>query len=128
MKLLLNIPDEYITDVLIAALEGGSKYWYNLPDITQARLNFPDKKMATSEKVIRSAMEMRDKIAVYDIEGDSDDAPLGYISRVNIYRGLKLWFERTKSMYHALIFDSGMDAGEADAFFQLVVIGEIVYG
>ena len=121
MKLEIEIPDTQIVNIFITALEGGSNYWYNLPDIQMARKHYKDSGLAGSEKVIKAVLEHNEVIPVYDLE--DEDSKLGEISQANIKRGIQLFLNDGDRAW-----DEGMDAGEADVFFQYVVMGEIVFG
>lgn len=112
------ITEEQVKDVLCTALEGGSNYWYDL-DI-DVPLN-----MTYDEHIVEQVMK-GESIPVYDIEDDEDEErePLGYISLANIKRGFKLYAEHND--IEALL--DGGDANDADTWFQLAVLGEIVYG
>ena len=111
----LEIKDEDIIDVIVTALEGGSNYWYNLPDLSMVE-KIAGK--AKSERIAISALNGK-SIPVYDIE--EEDEHLGDISAENIERGIKLYIEDGRE------FDAGMDADEADVLFQYMVMGEITF-
>ena len=117
MEVKLNIKDEEIIDCLITALEGGSNYWYSIPDLSMV---IKAKGKSLTESVIISALNHDVKIPVYDVE--NYDEELGIISKENIQKGLQLFLDNGYS------FDVAMDADEADILFQYIVMGEIVYG
>jgi len=115
----VDVPIETVKDLFIAALEGGSNYWYYLPELEMVRK--PEYKgLSLAEKICRAVIEQGEVVPVHDIEDDTDK--LGEISRENIERGLRLFIQNNSWP------DSDMDAGQADTFFQLVVMGEEVYG
>ena len=111
----IKIENEDIIDVIVTALEGGSNYWYNLPDLSMV-----DKiaGKAQSERIAISALNGK-VIPVYDLE--DEDEHLGDLSLENIERGIKLYIEDGRE------FDAGMDADEADVLFQYMVLGEITF-
>lgn len=113
------VSDETVVDVLTTALEGGSNYWYYMPDLTMVR----EKKSGeyTSEVIIRSVLEDETvKVPVYDLENEKEI--LGYLSRENIQKGLDLYVSERG------VFTDDLDGEESDIFFQYVVIGEITFG
>lgn len=116
MEVKINIKDEEIIDCLITALEGGSNYWYSIPDLSMI---VKTKGKALSENVIISALKYDAEIPVFDIETDEE---LGIISKENIQAGLQSFIN------NGYTFDVAMDADEADVLFQFIVMGEIVYG
>jgi len=119
MKVELNIPDQDIIDIMVTALEGGSNYWYNLPN-TSAAKKYNDPQFALSELITKAVLEHDEKFQVYDIE--DEDTLLGEISQENFKRGLQMFLDDDR------IWTPDMDAEQADVFFQFVVMGEIVYG
>jgi len=118
----INIDDQDIVDVIVTALEGGSNYWYFLPDFNGINnpLLYDDSKLALSEKIGVAVLRHGLSIKINDIENPEEF--LGFINKANIERGLKLYMESQGP------FDAAMDADEADLFLQYVVLGEIVYG
>jgi len=121
MKVELDIPDQDIIDVMVTALEGGSNYWYDLPDTSMVRKHYgKETNLSGAEKVVKAVLEHNEVVPVYDIE--DDDYHLGDISQKNFKRGLQLFMADDRT------WEADMDAGEADVFFQFVVMGEIVYG
>lgn len=120
MKVKIKFSDEDIVDALVGALEGGSNYWYYLPD-TDMVAKIEDKSF--TEAIIIAALNGA-VIPVNDLEMQEDEPEfLGNISKENIERGLKLYIEDGRE------FDPGeMDADDSDVLFQFVVMGEIVYG
>jgi hypothetical protein len=117
-QIAINVNIDAVKDMLITALEGGSNYWYYFPDIEMVRkIGFEG--LSLSEKIVRAVIEYGEEVPVYDIEDETNI--LGVISRENIERGLKLYL--TDNM-----LDGGSDATEADSLFQLIVMGEVIYG
>lgn len=117
MEITINIPDSDIIDYLSGALEGGSNYWYNLPDLSM--LTYTEEDLATN--IFESVNNDHDLlIPVHDIETNDF---LGYISYDNISCGLSLYLEENG-------FDNldYMDACDYDLLFQYIVMGEIIYG
>ena len=118
IKLEKEIKDEDIVDALITALEGGSNYWYFLPDVDMVK-SYPDKSL--SEAIILNVLE-DETIAVPVIDLDDEEDLLGYISKQNIMEGLELFISNGNQ------FDPAMDAEEADILFQYVVMKDIIFG
>ena len=115
MKIELEIEDQIIIDLMITALEGGSNYWYYLPDTDMVKKysNF-----ALSENIAKSVLDGA-IIPVYDIEDDHEF--LGNITIENIKRGIKKFI---LDGYNINVFD----AGDADVFFQYVVMNDLIFG
>jgi len=126
----MHIPNKWIEDALVSALEGGSNYWYHMPGY-KSKIDkwFPlkdgEKRPPSSVCIIESVITYGEVYPVCDIEtGDL----LGELSKANILRGIPLWFDHTMKLDDSIVFDAGMDASDADVFFQLIVMGEVVYG
>lgn len=123
MKVEIEIKDEDIVDALVGAFEGGSNYWYNLPDASMVK-RIEGK--CISECITLSALYYGVAIPVYDVEEyeeEEGDSFLGYINKENIERGIKLYMDE-----YGTIKPEEMDAGDSDTLLQLIVMGEVVYG
>ena len=140
-KMDVSIPLEAIEEVLVTALEGGINYWGCLDgeDISVFHKWFEEKieagELKRDENIHYRWMDTMFqgcpyKIAVYDVEeDDEDEEPLGYLSMENIGKGLQLAMRDYPSVYaqHFPEYDSG-DVISADVLFQLMVMGDVVYG
>lgn len=116
MKMTIDFPDQTIRDILITALEGGSNYWYDFPDVRKARkIKAP---VSLGEKIIEAVLA-GESFKVEDIETGEK---LGELNQAGIQRAVQKFLDDER------IIDPGMDAGDADAFFQFAVMGELVYG
>tara|TARA_R110002012_G_scaffold10029_1_gene46708 strand:- start:1846 stop:2274 length:429 start_codon:yes stop_codon:yes gene_type:complete len=136
-KMDVSIPLEAIEEVLVTALEGGINYWGCLDgeDISVFHKWFEEKieagELKRDDSVHYGWMDAMfqgcpHKIAVYDVE---DDEPLGYLSMENIGKGLQLAMRDYQSVYaqHFPEYDNG-DVISADVLFQLMTMGDVVYG
>lgn len=119
----VNVPLSVVDNLITTALEGGSNYWYFIPD-----RNIP-----TPDGFVRNSSihyEFLDKVyqgSILPIHDDENNERLGEITNATIQRGIRLMFE----VYPQLMADAikeDYDADCADLFLQLVVMGEIVYG
>ena len=125
MQVIINIPDQVIIDSISTALEGGSNYWYNLPDLSMVE-KIEEKYLAERLfiSVMNSAQIPVENIDEFDEDSDDFEA-IGYISKENIERGIQLYIENGNKLPTD---DDPSDGEEADIFFQYIVLGEIVYG
>ena len=139
-KMDVSIPLEAIEEVLVTALEGGINYWGCLDgEDLNVLYDWLDKKITKGElkrddSVHYGWMDAMfqgcpHKVAVYDVEDDEDEEPLGYLSMENIGKGLQLAMRDYPETYaqHFPEYDSG-DVISADVLFQLMVMGDVVYG
>ncbi len=110
-----------ISNLLTTAVEGGSNYWYyvSLPDDYETI-----KALSFADNVINYLSLGHRSIPILDCNDHSE--VLGHLT----YEALKTSLNALKR-YNKEIYDSVMeesfDADEADLWFQLVVMGEVVY-
>ena len=110
-------------DLLVTALEGGSNYWYyikSLEMIWDTPSNQP-----TSSRIYQAVMNNGVEIEIHDI--DDQDEKLGVISKEGILTALDKMKDLVPHEYEN-IWDDAWDAASADVWFQIVVMGEVVYG
>jgi hypothetical protein len=110
-------------DLLITALEGGSNYWYYLPDLSMTK-KYREEGQATSERIFKAAMS-GEIIPVHDAENEEEF--LGNISKENFIKAETLMKENSPQHYANAISENS-DAETADVWFQYVVLGEITFG
>jgi hypothetical protein len=123
IKFTATLDLQKIDDQLVTALEGGSNYWYFLPnkDIEEP-LDFNRKSEIHYEfldKVYQGAT-----LVVEDLE---DHTKLGELNMATIKRGLEIMAEKYKHHFSDMMAETG-DAITADVFFQLCIMGKIIYG
>lgn len=126
MKINLEINDELIADMLCTALGGGSNYWYLLGDINRKYFVKGD---TLVDNLARSFVADRGyKLAVYDIESDEDEPDLlGYVTYTSIENALSSMARDYPKTYASIMSDN-MDGEDADVWFQIATMGEVVFG
>lgn len=126
MEIKFNISDKLISDLLCTALEGGSNYWYLLRNVDTKHFVKGDTYV---DNLMRSFIADKDyKLDVYDIESDEDEPDL--LGSVN-YRDMEWAISEMALEYpkmYANIIAEQYDADDADVWFQLATMGEIVFG
>lgn len=126
MKLKVETKVDYnlFENLIVGALEGGSNYWYMLGDFDRDQLEDPGEPL--SSRIAKTLWNNETfSIPVYDLENDEE--LLGHITRQSCENA----FELLGKTYYASamnILTEDDDAGDADIFFQLAVMGEVVYG
>lgn len=118
------LSDERRLDMLTGAIEGGSNYWYFLPDVSMCDKYRKSKSEPLVDRMMKAIL-VHEIIPVHDIENLEDF--LGNISLSSIIKGEELMFKNHPKDF-ADILDENDDAETADIWFQLCVLGEIVYG
>lgn len=143
MKARQVISNQMIEDLLVTALEGGSNYWFYLPDTRMCEgyesknpiYNKPTPLSLQIHEAVLDGKEVpimdAETVELYDKKGKELKEPkgdhLGFISKVNYERAEELLLDKHP---HVLgnILGENYDANDADVWFQLVVMGELVYG
>ena len=111
---MLNDSDR--KDLLITALEGGSNYWYFIPDVI--RRKGQDLIDAIWEEVISGL-----SVTVQDLE---DFEYLGDISIEGMETAESILEVDFPEVYQRIL-EGQYDAFDADLWFQLTVMGEVVF-
>lgn len=143
MKARQVINNQMIEDLLVTALEGGSNYWYYLPD-TRMCEGYTSKNPIYSKPTPGSIMIHEavldgkevpvmdyETVELYDKKGKELKDPkgdhLGVISKANYERAEELLLDKYPKRLGEILSEN-WDAETADIWFQLVVMGEVVYG
>lgn len=124
-----SLSKEDIINLFVGALEGGSNYWYEIKHIPRDVKYAIEHGASTSESVINYILS-GGKIYFYDIENESedeDDAYLGYVDMGKLLDGISILKRDYPNVYENIIMET-YDAGDADVFLQLCVMGDVVYG
>ena len=129
IKINQTISREILEDIFVTALEGGSNYWYYLPDysvklIRSAVSKEQDPFLSTA--VLKAILDHDVKVAINDAE--NEDEVVGIITRDLIQPRLQLLSDsKLKWALQAHMNEEG-DADSADIVFQYLAMGEVVYG
>ena len=104
-----------IIDLFVTSLEGGSNYWYymDLPD------NIKTYGQSTSEAVGEYILQ-GGEIYFYDTY-------LGYVDMDKVLESIPIIKKDYPEIWERILLEQA-DAGDADVFLQLCVMGEVVYG
>lgn len=114
-----------IIALFVTALEGGSNYWYYLPEIpNEVREIAAETGLAISEAIGEYILR-GGHIQVNDAEDEEE--VLGTVDMDSLLDAIvKIKTDYTDT-YHNII-DDEYDADDADIFFQLATMGEITFG
>ena len=129
IKIIQGVSREVLEDIFVTALEGGSNYWYYLPEesikaIRKAVPKSEDPYLSTA--ILKAILDHDVKIAVNDAE--NEDEVIGVITRGTMQARLQLLSDsKERWALEAHIKEEG-DAGSADVVFQYLTMGEVVYG
>ena len=146
-----KLTKEDIIDILVTALEGGSNYWY-LMDLPENIKSYGQSiSEAVGEYILQGgSIDFFDREEYYDVRdafkngdyniGDSEDmkdeksykedieeTKLGYIDMDKILDAITKIKSEYPEIWENILLENA-DAGDADVFLQLCVMGEVVYG
>jgi len=130
MKITQEVSREILEDIFVTALEGGSNYWYYLPDnsveaIRKAVSKEEDPYLSTA--ILKAILDHDVKVAINDAENEEE--VIGVITRSTMQGRLQLLADSKENKWalERHIREQG-DAGSADIVFQYLTMGEVVYG
>jgi hypothetical protein len=130
IKITQIISREILEDIFVTALEGGSNYWYYLPDssveaIRKAVPKSEDPYLSTA--ILKAILDHDVKVVIEDAENEGD--VIGVITRSTMAPRLQLLAESKENQWalERHLRENG-DAGSADVVFQYMTLGEVVYG
>lgn len=150
------LSEDIMFSLLVSAIEGGSNYWYFLPDLKmipkvgyepKTEYNIAENK--SNEKFDKGqknrmidctvnrmweAVMLGAKIPVVDVndydqdkEKAEEDDILGYITKESLIKATYLMAQDYPRHFADAISESG-DAITGDVYFQLAVMGDVVFG
>jgi hypothetical protein len=120
-----KISKENIIDIFVTALEGGSNYWYYIPTIPNGVRDIMDETgMATSEAIGQYVLK-GGYVQINDAEDEEE--VLGNVDMDGLLDAIQKVKTEFPDVYNNII-DEEYDADDADIFFQIAVMGEIVFG
>lgn len=126
--LSVNIPidDDIMENVFVTALEGGSNYWYEIKDYTLEIIRSVEPDGPLSVSTWQAIANHGVEVDVYDIENDEI---LGTLTYDSIKDRLQLINDEGQALACMMnLIMEEYDASDADAVFQYLVMGEVVFG
>jgi hypothetical protein len=144
-----NLSKQDIIDLFVTALEGGSNYWYlmDLPNNIKSYGDYTSE--AVGEYILQGGYiefydveEYREvqrnfRNGYYDISGDLknekeyqedlEKTKLGYVDMDKILDTIPVLKKNYPKIWENILLENA-DAGDADVFLQLCVMGDVVFG
>lgn len=129
MEVKINISREVLEDVFVTALEGGSNYWYYLPEesikaIRKAVPKSEDPYLSTA--ILKAILDHDVVVPINDAE--QEDELIGIISKKTMESRLQLLSDSENRWALESHMREEGDASSADVVFQYLAMGEVVYG
>lgn len=121
---VLNTEDVY--NMLVGAIEGGSNYWYEF-DLKSDRAIHKIMKERGTEFFVDGVLMAVNSGIVLTLKDGNTGEKLGELGLGSWARAEELMIESHRHILGDILGEND-DAGTADAFFQLAVMGEVVYG
>jgi hypothetical protein len=126
----MTIEREVLENIFVTALEGGSNYWYDIPDkeIAKVRKAVPrEEEEALSMAIFKAVFDKGVRVAIHDAENPEDE--LGILSYDLIKDRLnEIGLDKHNSKFLVAEMQENGDAETSDAIFQLLTMGEITFG
>ena len=124
-----KISREVLEDVFVTALEGGSNYWYYLPEesikaIRKAVPKSEDPYLSTA--ILKAILDHDVVVPINDAE--QEDELIGIISKKTMESRLQLLSDSENRWALESHMREEGDANSADVVFQYLAMGEVVYG
>jgi len=124
----VKITDEQRENLLTSAIEGGSNYWYFL-DSDANKIVDEVNGVDGAHRIpyvtkLWKAIKAGKEIPVKDMD---DMLPIGKISMESIEKAEQIMADKYPDQLLDITNEND-DAGTADTWFQLAVMGELVYG
>ena len=123
-----TIPTEILENVFVTALEGGSNYWYYMPDESVAKIRKAVPRNTNpfiSLAIVKAILEHGVEVGINDAENEEEE--IGVISLKTLPERLQKLADEQPDAFNAEMQEEG-DAETSDTWMQYMTLGEIVYG
>ena len=115
-------------DMIVTALEGGSNYWYSLDlnnSIGFIKKYADDRRPMTIR--IADALYNNEDSSVVVLDTEDEEETLGTLTYQSVRKTLEN-FPKDHQWALDNVLNGDCDANDADVVFQVLVMGEVVYG
>ena len=122
-----QISRETLENIFVTAIEGGSNYWYYIPNSEIDKvLESTDVRSSLSERLFEAVYDKGVDIDFYDAE--EPDEKLGTLSKSTIQERLQRMLDVGNGWALDNEIEENGDAESSDVVFQYLVMGDIVFG
>lgn len=127
LKIELGLPLERLEDMFVGALEGGSNYWYWMDEdaVIAIRSVVPKSEDPCLSTAILKAVLRGAVVPIRDFEDHNN--VLGHVSMETMPIRLTKCGKENPNLIMEVLNEED-DASTADAIFQYLTMGEIVFG
>ena len=114
-------------NLIVTALEGGSNYWYMIDfDNSESIKFFSDDPRPMSVR-IADALYNNEDSSVPILDAEDGEETLGILTYQSIRKSLES-FPKDHQWALDNVLNGDYDANDADVVFQVLVMGDVVYG
>lgn len=129
IKLTQTVSREILEDIFVTAIEGGSNYWYFLPQksILAIRTAVPkseDPYLSTA--ILKAILDHGVDVQINDAEDEEN--VVGVISKTTFQERLQALSDSEHNYALEAHMREQGDAGTADVVFQYLAMGDVIYG
>ncbi|AKU43610.1 hypothetical protein CPT_Seuss84 [Caulobacter phage Seuss] len=122
-----QIPSQTLADWVVTAFEGGSAYWCISAPLTTIPTYVPEKDQVG---VVRySHRQVYEGDFQFTVKYDHEEPETKLVGPAEFKAGIEKLALKRGDIFSKLVDpDADFDAGDADVFWQFIVLGEEVYG
>lgn len=122
-----TIDREILENIFVTAIEGGSNYWYDIPDSEYDKImEATTKGKSFSERLFEAVYDKGIDVDIYDLEEPEDK--LGTLSKNTLQDRLQALTESPHNWALDREIEENGDAETSDVVFQYLVMQDIVFG
>lgn len=121
---LLCLTADDVENLMTSAIEGGSNYWYLIGNDDEVRKATEDMQGAAFVDRMLIAIQRGVGVKIYDVEDEEN--LLGTLTKDSWTKAESLFIKNHRH-HLADVLGENDDASTGDVFFQLALMGEIVY-
>ena len=126
IQITKEIPQEVLENVFVTALEGGSNYWYFIPNDSVIKVRLVEPNGPLSMAILKAVFNHNVNVEICDTE--DQETVVGTISKDTMKSRLQKLAENDGLSWALTneLNDEG-DAESSDIVFQFITLGEHIY-
>jgi len=124
---LTVLTEDDVENMMVGAWEGGSNYWAHVGSKMMNKIYAKTEDMNDEPTVNRVLMAVQRGLPVKVRDADNPSEVLGTLTPKSWAKAEKLMVKNHRRHFADIIGEND-DATTADVFFQLAVLGDVVYG
>lgn len=122
-----TISREILENIFITAIEGGSNYWYEIPDSEYDKImEVTTKGKSFSERLFEAVYDKGVDVDIHDLE--EPEEKLGTLSMTTLQDRIQALSDSPHNWAWQREIEENGDAETSDVVFQYLVMQDIVFG